>query len=148
MVKFNKQYEEEESVSLVREAAVAYNTPIKKIQLSRVGIAPDFVVDLMSSYHFSKVETARLTDISAKTLDRHIQSGKNFTGLQSDRLIDLADLYMEGLDAFGSNAKFIQWLNAKTAALGNTTPKSWLDTQRGISLISDQIGRIKHGIFA
>jgi putative toxin-antitoxin system antitoxin component (TIGR02293 family) len=132
----------------VSEAAIAYNTPEKKIYLSRNGVSAGFVVDLMESYQFNKLETSRLADISAKTLDRHLQSGKKFNGLQSDRFLELADLYMEGLELFGTKDKFLKWLNASIPALGNTTPKEWLDTHAGISMISDEMGRIKHGIFA
>lgn len=132
----------------VEEAAIAYDTLVKKIHLSRHGISTSFVTDLMTSYNFSKQETSRLADISAKTLERHLQSGKLFTGLQSDRLLELAELYQEGMDVFGSRDKFLKWLNANIPALGNTTPKEWLDTHQGIVMISDELGKIKHGIFA
>lgn len=132
----------------VEEAAVAYNTPVKKIGLSRIGLSPDFVIDLMQCYQFSKQETSRLADISTKTLDRHLQSGKKFSGLQSDRLLELAELYIEGVELFGTREKFLKWLNSKIPALGNTAPKDWLDTHKGISMIADELGRIKHGIFA
>lgn len=147
--KLEKLYKFTESApSKVEEAAVAYNTPVKKVALSRKGLSPDFVLDLMQSYQFSKQETSRLTDISTKTLDRHMQSGKNFTGLQSDRLLELAELYIEGVEVFGSREKFLKWLNAAIPALGNSAPKEWLDTHEGISMIADELGRIKHGIFA
>lgn len=134
--------------SKVNEAAVAYVTPISKIGLSRLGLSPEFVVDLMQSYQFSKQEISHLADISTKTLDRHLQSGKKFSGLQSDRLLELAELYIEGIEVFGTKEKLLKWLNAEIPALGNTRPKEWLDTHQGIQLISDEIGRIKHGIFA
>ncbi len=132
----------------VAEAFVAYDTPSKRIQLSRIGLTPSFVVDLIDSYHFTKQETSKLVDISTKTLDRHIQSGKRFIGLQSDRLLQLAEIYKEGIDVFGSREKFLKWLNSEIPALGGTRPKEWLDTHRGITMISDELGRIKHGIFA
>ena len=134
--------------SKVEEAAMTYNTPVKKVALSRKGLSPDFVLDLMQSYQFSKQEASKLTDISAKTLDRHFQSGKNFTGLQSDRLLELAELYLAGIEVFGTRDKFLKWLNAETPALGHSAPKEWLDTHEGISMIADELGRIKHGIFA
>ena len=138
----------ESTPSKVEEAAMAYNTPVKKIRLSRSGLTAEFVVDLMHSYEFSKQETSRFADISTKTLDRHLQSGKKFSGLQSDRFLELAELYINGLEVFGTREKFLKWLNSKIPALGNTAPKEWLDTHQGISMIMDELGRIKHGIFA
>ncbi len=148
MKKLSKPYTTSPTPSKVGEAAVAYDTPVKKIHLSRSGLSTHFVVDLMESYQFSKQETSRLADISTKTLERHLQSGKMFTGLQSDRLLELAELYQEGMAVFGSKEKFLKWLNAKIPALGNTAPKEWLDTHHGIAMISDELGRIQHGIFA
>lgn len=132
----------------VEEVTAAYYSPLKKVSISRNGLSTDFVLDLMKSYDFSKQETSRLADISTKTLERHLQSGKMFVGLQSDRLLELAELYQEGIDVFGKREKFIKWLNAKIPALGNTAPKEWLDTHHGIMMISDELGKIKHGIFA
>ncbi len=149
MKKISESYNAPEpTIDKVEEAAIAYNSPSRRVHISRHGLSTNFVIDLMESYHFSKQETSRLADISTKTLERHLQSGKMFTGLQSDRLLELADLYNEGIDVFGNQEKFIKWLNAKIPALGNTAPKDWLDTHQGIVMISDELGRIKHGIFA
>ncbi|MEM8895516.1 MAG: antitoxin Xre/MbcA/ParS toxin-binding domain-containing protein [Bacteroidota bacterium] len=145
--KSNRYNIPETSPTSVAEALSTYHSPTQKIHLSRTGLSPDFVVDLITSYHFNKQETSKLVDISTKTLDRHIQSGKRFTGLKSDRLLELAELYGEGTRIFGSRDKFLNWLSSKIPALGHTTPKEWLDTHKGIALISDELGRIEHGIF-
>jgi len=138
-----------EKEPLVSEPAVVYHaTPFSKVHFARKGVSPKFVSNLMVSYNLNKTETARLTDISTKTLERHMQSGKPFTGLQSDRLIELADLFEQGVETFGNRDKFIKWLNSEIPALGNHAPKDFLDTQKGIEIVSDEIGRIKHGIFA
>lgn len=134
--------------STVNEAAVAYNTPFQKVHLTRAGVSTEFVLDLMRSYKFSKQTIAQLAGISPKTLDRHLQSERKFIGLQADRLLQLAELYSEGLDLFEDREKFLKWLSAKLPALNGTAPKEWLDTHHGISMISDEIDRIKHGIFA
>ena len=83
----NKIYKEQiNSPTKVEEAAVTYNTPVKRVHLSRIGLSTDFVLDLMQSYQFSKQETSRLTDISTKTLDRHLQSGKRCMRTSVDHL--------------------------------------------------------------
>jgi len=141
-------FDNQTSLDSVEEAALAYNTPFNKVYFSRFGVSVNFVIDLMQSFKFSKQETAELAGISAKTLDRHFQSGRKFEALQADRLIELAELYTEGLALFGEQQKFLKWLDSKLPALNNTAPKEWLDTHHGITLISDEIGRIRHGIFA
>ncbi|WP_420582767.1 type II toxin-antitoxin system Xre/ParS family antitoxin [Reichenbachiella sp.] len=143
--KYNTQ---ETDLYTVQDAVAAYGNPTHRIELSRQGVLPEFVQDLMSLFTFSKAELSRLTAISTKTLERHIQSGKRFTGLQSDRLLELAQLYHEGLQTFGQREKFLRWLKSPIAALNNTPPKSWLDTHEGIRMISQELGRIRYGIFA
>ncbi len=133
---------------LAMEPEMAYYTPQRSVSISRSGIAISFVEDLMQKYAFSKADLARLIDVSPKTIDRHIASEKLFTGLQAERLLRLAELYAQGVRVFGKPEKFIKWLNSTIVALDHTTPMSWLDTYHGIQLISDELGRIEHGIFA
>ncbi|MEM9896167.1 MAG: antitoxin Xre/MbcA/ParS toxin-binding domain-containing protein [Bacteroidota bacterium] len=130
------------------EAEVAYYTPQRSVGLSRSGVTTSFVNDLLVKYHFSKAELARLLDISSKTLDRHLLAQKPFSGLQAERIVLLAELYAKGIRVFGQNEKFIKWLNSTVVAMDHTTPKSWLDTYHGIQLVSDELERIAHGIFA
>ncbi|NJM93719.1 MAG: DUF2384 domain-containing protein [Cytophagales bacterium] len=149
MYKNSKLYPDQDAeLSTVQEAAAVYNSPFDRIRISRKGLSPVFVQDLMQSYRLNKQEVARLADVSAKTLERHFDSGRPFQGLQSDRLLELADLYLEGLGIFGSQDKFLTWLETPTIALGHVAPKDWLDTHEGIVMISDEIKRIQHGIFA
>ena len=136
------------SPSRVSEMTTAYHTPFQKAAIARQGISTAFVIDLMGSLGLNKPETAHLIDISPKTLDRHLQSGRLFKGLQSDRILELADLYNQGISTFGNKEKFLKWLISSSPALGNTSPREWLDTQQGIEAISDELGKIRHGIFA
>lgn len=145
----SKKYKiEEESFSTVSDVAVAYGNPYKTASISRNGIAPMLVLDLMNQFKFTKQETAELIDVSSKTLDRHFKAGRAFKGLQSDRILELSNLYNQGIEVFGDRKKFLKWLDSKLPALGNTSPREWLDTQQGIEAISDEIGRIKYGLFA
>ena len=138
----------ETSLTRVEEMEVAYRSPFQKASMARKGINTEFVADLMRSLNINKQETARLIDISAKTLDRHLQNEKVFKGLQSDRILELADLYNQGINVFASRSKFLKWLDSEVPALGGTCPRQWLDTQQGITAISDELGKIKHGLFA
>lgn len=145
----SKNYAKEKDLpSTVSEAAIAYHTPYQKVSLARHGVTISFVKDLLEKYNFSKQELSQLIDISPKTLDRHLQSGKLFSGLQAERLLRLAELFQQGKEVFGKEEKFLKWINSEVIALQNTKPISWLDTQQGIDLISDEMGRIQHGIFA
>ncbi|MCF6353375.1 MAG: DUF2384 domain-containing protein [Cyclobacteriaceae bacterium] len=132
----------------VAEMQAVYQTPFSFAQIARAGVTTSFIFDLMNLLGLKKQETASLIDISTKTFDRHLKTAKPFTGLQSDRILELAELHQKGEQVFGNNAKFLLWLNSPIAVLNNTAPREWLDTQQGIKIIMTELGRIEHGIFA
>jgi len=132
----------------VADMAAVYGNPFSNAILARSGVKTSFVADLMQLLGLKKQETASLISISTKTLDRHLSTEKPFTGLQSDRILELAELHQKGEQVFGNNAKFLLWLDSPIAVLNNTAPREWLDTQQGIKAITNELGRIEHGIFA
>ena len=132
----------------VAEVMAVYSNPFSNAILARSGVKTSFVADLMQLLGLKKQETASLISISTKTLDRHLSTEKPFTGLQSDRILELAELHQKGEQVFGNNAKFLLWLDSPIAVLNNTAPREWLDTQQGIKAITNELGRIEHGIFA
>jgi len=142
------QNHENKTPSTVAELGAVYSSPFSGALIARSGIATSFVLDLMNLLGFKKYETASLISISPKTLDRHLKMGKPFKGLQSDRILELAELHQKGEHVFGSNKKFLKWLDSNLPALNNTSPREWLDTQQGIRAIMLELGRIEHGIFA
>ncbi len=132
----------------VAEMAAVYGNPFSNAILARSGVKISFLTDLMQLLGLKKQETASLINISVKTLDRHFTTQKPFIGLQSDRILELAELHQKGEKVFGNSAKFLVWLDSPIAVLNNTAPREWLDTQQGIKAITNELGRIEHGIFA
>jgi putative toxin-antitoxin system antitoxin component (TIGR02293 family) len=121
---------------------------VQQVNLARRGVTPLLFNGVAEAYNLSNKELAELLDISTRSIERYLKAGKTIRGLVAQRLITLSELYMNGLNTFGTSAKFLKWLNASIPALGNQTPKSFLDTQHGINLLVQELGRIRHGIFA
>lgn len=132
----------------VEEIQSIYATPFTRASFARRGVSTSFLSELMQLMSFKKQEIASLIDVSFKTMDRHIKAEKPFTGLQSDRILELAELHQKGNQVFGNNQKFLKWLNSQLPAFNNTTPRQWLDTHQGIETVMNELGRIEHGIFA
>ncbi|MDO6470233.1 MbcA/ParS/Xre antitoxin family protein [Maribacter sp. 1_MG-2023] len=61
---------------------------------------------------------------------------------------EIRKLMSHGEKVFGDKSNFQIWLNLESKALGNITPKSLLETEEGIQLVNDELGRIEHGIFS
>lgn len=67
---------------------------------------------------------------------------------QSEKAAVLTLLYNRGAEVFGSMNAFIEWLDTRVMALGNKSPKEFLDSSSGIGMLMDELGRIEHGTFA
>lgn len=63
-----------------------------------------------------------------------------------DILID--KLFKQGIALFGSQEKFIDWMNTKNVVMDSKKPASYLDTLSGINLVSDELNAIEHGFSA
>ncbi len=117
------------------------------IDLIRKGISKKSLDHLIAQIGYSIVEIAGVLHVSDRNLRRYTATEKLNTE-QSERLVEIARLYAKGEDVFGSIEVFNKWMNAPILALGNKTPKSFLDTSLGIQLLTKELGRIENGVFA
>ncbi|KAB2810165.1 antitoxin Xre/MbcA/ParS toxin-binding domain-containing protein [Phaeocystidibacter luteus] len=87
--------------------------------------------------------------MSAKSL-RHIESdavGKT-NPVESERIMELAEVSFYGIEVFGTKAKFYVWVKSPSVDLNGKRPLDILSCSYGKELVIDLIGRIEHGIFA
>ncbi len=118
------------------------------IQRVRQGISfPVFsyIVGLMS---FTWAEWASILHLSDRSMQRYKKEQKSFDALQSEKIIEISLLQKQGVEVFGSAPKFNSWLSTPLVSLGSKSPKSFLDSSFGIQLVSDELGRIAHGVMA
>lgn len=164
-----------ESTAKVEEPEVAY-TPVKKtpeplgrsiallgmipsaktnklvsesdfIDVIRQGIPKKSMDTLMEATGLTNAEMAMFIHTSDRTLRRYTNQQK-LNPDQSERLLELARLYSRGAEVFEDMELFKEWMDTPALALGNQTPKSYLDTSLGIDLLMNQLLRIEHGIYA
>ncbi|HET8574180.1 MAG TPA: antitoxin Xre/MbcA/ParS toxin-binding domain-containing protein [Edaphocola sp.] len=117
------------------------------INLSREGIIKKFLIDLADKLSFTMQELAKVLHISERTLQRY-HNNEKMSSDTSERALLLAQLYRRGISVLGSANNFKDWLKTPLPAFQQQTPLSYLDTAFGFSLVSDELGRIEHGIFA
>lgn len=95
---------------------------------------------------FSEESWANILDISTKTLDRYKQTGKRFKSIQSEKIIEMAEVTHVGLDVLGSMDKFKLWLETPNYALGSLKPIELLKDSYGKELVISELTRINYGI--
>lgn len=97
---------------------------------------------------FSELDWAGFLEISNNSLQRYKQSSKNFKPIQSEKIIEMAELTYMGLDVFGDMEKFKLWLNTQNFSLGNLKPIELLKDSYGKEMVIGELTRINHGILA
>jgi len=89
-----------------------------------------------------------ILSLNAKTLQRYKQSEKNFGRLQSEKIIEMAEVTSIGLDVFGNMDQFGLWLATPNFALGKRKPIELLQDSYGKELVVGELTAINYGILA
>ncbi|MEO7673021.1 MAG: antitoxin Xre/MbcA/ParS toxin-binding domain-containing protein [Pyrinomonadaceae bacterium] len=117
------------------------------IRIIRKGVPYSLFNLIKNVTPFSEGDWAELLNISAKSLHRYKQTSKQFKPLQSEKIIEMAEVTSVGTKVFGDLEKFKLWLNTPSIALGNIKPMELLKDSYGKELVIDELTRIEHGIF-
>jgi putative toxin-antitoxin system antitoxin component (TIGR02293 family) len=117
------------------------------IKVIRSGVPYSLFVLIKDVAPFSEGDWAGFLNISTKSLLRYKQTSKQFKPLQSEKIIEMAEVTNVGKEVFGSMEKFKLWLNTPTFSLGNMKPIELLKDSYGKELVISELTRINHGIF-
>ncbi|MGI8891874.1 MAG: type II RES/Xre toxin-antitoxin system antitoxin [Bacteroidia bacterium] len=123
-------------------------SPFDFIIIANKGINAQIIINFRNEFKISRDFTAELLNISEPTVYRWIRNNKKLERDYSVKLFELSDLFLYGIDVFGSRDKFFKWLELQIIALGGLKPKELLTIPGGISKVKDELGRIEHGVFA
>lgn len=95
---------------------------------------------------FSEGDWAAVLGISTKSLLRHKQTSKQFKPLQSEKIIEIAEVTNVGVEVFGDLEKFKLWLDTPNFPLGGLKPMELLKDSYGKELVISELTRINYGI--
>jgi putative toxin-antitoxin system antitoxin component (TIGR02293 family) len=147
---YSKKYKESKSTG-VEESMPVYGFPTDKffmVNLIREGLPYSIFSLIHDLVPFSDTDWANLLDVSTKTMLRYKQSQKKFRSIHSEKILEMAEVTIIGLDVFGNISKFKQWLDTPSFALGNLKPVSLINDSYGKELVIAELSNISHGIFA
>ena len=116
------------------------------IHLIREGIPYSLFNLIQHHTPFSDKDWANFLGLSTKSLQRYKQSSKNFQPIQSEKIIEMAEVTNVGLDVFGDMEKFKLWLDTPNFSLGNLKPIELLKDSYGKEMVISELTRINHGI--
>jgi putative toxin-antitoxin system antitoxin component (TIGR02293 family) len=118
------------------------------IYIIRQGV-PYSLFNLIQHYTpFTDNDWAKILDISTKSLQRYKQTSKQFKSIQSEKIIEMAEVTNIGLDVFGNMDKLKLWLDTPNYSLGNLKPFELLKDSYGKEMVISELTRINYGILA
>lgn len=97
---------------------------------------------------FNEQDWASFLGISTKSLQRNkIKEDFIFKPLQSEKILELAEVTSLGNNVFDTEAQFYMWLKTSSFALGNLQPIELLRDSYGKEMVVNELNRIDQGIF-
>ncbi|RYC50407.1 antitoxin Xre/MbcA/ParS toxin-binding domain-containing protein [Flagellimonas olearia] len=118
------------------------------VRVIRHGIDYGVFEKMAEPMPFEQEAWATILNTTTRTLDRYKKEHRSFKSQQTERIIEIKQLYQKGVDVFGDKDNFDAWLETENLSLGRIRPVSLLDTSVGIHMVKDELGRIEHGILA
>ena len=118
------------------------------VDVIRQGIPTSLFMSIKEMSPFSDQEWSDFLDISLKSLQRYKkESDYIFRSIHSEKIIELMEVTVVGLEVFDSAEDFAAWLNASSHALGNRRPIELLRDSYGKELVLSELQRIDQGVF-
>lgn len=114
----------------------------------REGIPYDFFNLIKERTPFNDENWASFLGISIKSLQRNkVKEDFIFKPLQSEKILELAEVTSLGNAIFDTEEQFYLWLNTPSFALGNLQPIELLKDSYGKEMVVDELNKIDQGIF-
>lgn len=116
------------------------------VSVIRSGVPYSLFALIKNVTPFSEGDWAGFLNISTKSLLRYKQASKQFKPLQSEKIIEMAEVTNIGKEVFGDMEKFKLWLDTPNFSLGNLKPMELLKDSYGKELVVGELTRINYGI--
>ena len=135
-----------------KQATISYTEFLQDkmlmIQVIREGVPYSLFELIQNQTPFTEETWAKMLDISTKSLQRYKQSNKSFKPIQSEKIIEIAEVTHLGVEVFGEVEKFKRWLDTPNFSLGKMKPADLLYDSYGKELVMTELTHINHGILA
>lgn len=146
-----KRFRRDESSTSLKENLTYsdfFSNRMLMIKVIREGVPYSFFNLIRHYAPFSENDWANFLDISTKSLQRYRLTSKQFKPIQSEKIIELAEVTNVGLDVFENMEKFKLWLDTPNFSLGSLKPIELLKDSYGKEMVIGELTRINYGILA
>ncbi len=120
--------------------------PLECLKVVRAGVSRSFIDDLAAVFKVPVSQFVALLPLSWRTIQRRKPDDILDQDI-SDRLVQIARVYVRALEVFENPAKVAIWFVSVCPYIGEK-PFALLGTQAGIEVIMDELARIEYGAAA
>lgn len=124
------------------------DSPYDFISIATRGLDASIINNFKEYFKLSLDTTAQMLNISGPTIYRWTKSNKQLERNFSVKLLEVADLFLYGIEVFGSKDNFFKWLNLPNTALGGMEPYQLIEIPGGVAKVKDILGRIEYGVYS
>ncbi|WP_240773302.1 antitoxin Xre/MbcA/ParS toxin-binding domain-containing protein [Pontibacter sp. SGAir0037] len=118
------------------------------ILASREGISVAVIKVLQSRIGLTNKMMSSILEISESTLQRLIKQKSRLGKSESEAAYEISKIIAKGIEVFGDEQDFTEWLNTKNIALGDERPIDWLDSSIGREQLVDLLVGIQYGHYS
>lgn len=134
------------SPSQVLKEPMASYIPLKRASATGIYSYRKFEI-LSAKIPFTQREWASILHLSERTLQRNAKENKPFGGMYADRLQQIEKIFREAAIVFKKPSLFYNWLQQHPRVLNHTLSVGSLQTQDGIQLVLEELGRMQQGVY-
>ena len=119
--------------------------PIDTIESVRSGVSHKDFKTIYNLLNLSNKKWAEILGVVEKTIQTIIKNESSLKRKTAEKFLSFLLLVKYGIEVFGSQESFEEWLVYKTYNLKNKAPIDYLDTVQGINMLKEQIFKIETG---
>ena len=118
------------------------------VKIIKKGITYSLFEEIQKLSSLTSKDWADILNISLRSLQRYKDQKQLFKPIQSEKILELGEIFILGNEVFGDPGKFKLWLDTPNFALGGVVPSTLLSDSYGQELLVNELTRINYGIFA
>ncbi len=123
------------------------NSVLDYVETARSGLPKKSLVKLQTTMGVNISQMAQLVGSSPRSLAR-IQFSDTLPIEIAEPTLQIAQVVAKGIDVFGDEETFREWMSEKNMAMAGNPPIDLLNSRFGAQLIMDVIGRIEWGDYS
>lgn len=123
------------------------NDRLLMVEVIKKGITYSLFEEIQKLSSLTSQEWATILNLSTRSLQRYKEQDQLFKPIQSEKIMELGEIFILGNEVFGDADQFKRWLETPSFAIGNVRPADLLADSFGQQLVTDELNRIHYGIF-